>query len=294
MRLAVIGRTESLFQTAQMLRQAGHEIGLVITSKEAPEYTVTADDFARLADEIGAQFVRTAKVTPNMISDGLDLAVSVNCVSVLTREVIDRFRLGILNAHGGDLPRYRGNACQAWAIINAEPYIGLCIHKMVGGELDSGDIISEERHPVSIDTTIGEVTDWMNARIPPLMVEAVNKLSDDPSCILRRQSDDPRPPYRCYPRNSDDGRIDWRLSAEQIIRLVNASGRPYSGAFCYLEGEKLTIWSAALVNDGEEFAAVPGQITSLEKPIEIATGHGKIRVLNWDGPAPKSIRQRLS
>ena len=38
----------------------------------------------------------------------------------MLEEVIDFFELGILNAHGGDLPRYRGNACQAWAIINGE------------------------------------------------------------------------------------------------------------------------------------------------------------------------------
>ena len=37
--------------------------------------------------------------------------------------------------------RYRGNACQAWAILNGEK-ISLCIHKMIGGELDSGDIIT--------------------------------------------------------------------------------------------------------------------------------------------------------
>ena len=28
--------------------------------------------------------------------------------------------VGILNAHGGDLSKYRGNACQAWAILNGE------------------------------------------------------------------------------------------------------------------------------------------------------------------------------
>ena len=47
-------------------------------------------------------------------------------------KVISIFTLGILNAHGGDLPRYRGNACQAWAIINGEEktYVGYSLKKI--------------------------------------------------------------------------------------------------------------------------------------------------------------------
>ena len=38
---------------------------------------------------------------------------------MFSQSTIDLFPLGIL-IHGGDLPKYRGNACQAWAIINGE------------------------------------------------------------------------------------------------------------------------------------------------------------------------------
>ena len=47
------------------------------------------------------------------------------------------------NAHAGDLPRYRGNACANWAIINGEDKVGLSIHKMDAG-LDSGPIIQKK------------------------------------------------------------------------------------------------------------------------------------------------------
>ena len=58
------------------------------------------------------------------------------------------------NAHGGDLPRYRGNACQAWAIINGENKIGLCIHKMIGGELDISDIIARDFLKIDLGTKL--------------------------------------------------------------------------------------------------------------------------------------------
>ena len=44
--------------------------------------------------------------------------------------------------------------CQA-ALINGENRIGLCIHKMIGGELDSGPIISRSYFEANINTRIG-------------------------------------------------------------------------------------------------------------------------------------------
>ena len=68
----------------------------------------------------------------------------MNYTGIIPQSIIDIFQYGILNAHGGDLPRYRGNARQAWA-HNGEKSIGLCIHKMIGGEIDMcGDIIARD------------------------------------------------------------------------------------------------------------------------------------------------------
>ena len=44
----------------------------------------------------------------------------MNYTGIIPQSIIDLFNHGILNIHPGDLPRYRGNACLAWAIINAE------------------------------------------------------------------------------------------------------------------------------------------------------------------------------
>ena len=49
MRVAIIGRTEWLYETAKLLIDAGHEIKLVVTSKEMPEYKVTSEDYRILA-----------------------------------------------------------------------------------------------------------------------------------------------------------------------------------------------------------------------------------------------------
>jgi UDP-4-amino-4-deoxy-L-arabinose formyltransferase/UDP-glucuronic acid dehydrogenase (UDP-4-keto-hexauronic acid decarboxylating) len=308
MKLAIIGRSELMYETAKILYEKGYSIPLVITAKEAPEYKKTSEDFRIFAERIDAKFFSTSKINDEQIRNAIlevgpiDLGVSINYSGIISEDIISIFKIGILNAHGGDLPRYRGNACQAWAIINRESHISLCIHKMIGGELDSGDIIEKDYFPIDINTRVGEVWEWMSYRIPDMILTAVKKLEEDPEFFLESQSKDPKEALRCYPRNPEDGRVDWRENAETIISLINASSEPYAGAFCEFENKKLIIWRAELLNDQEKFLAIPGQICNIsDLGIVVSTGNGKIFISEVEyenkriNPSRmiRSIRKRL-
>lgn len=283
MRIAIIGRTELLYDTALQLHSAGHQIACIITAIEAPEYTRTAAEFQKLANTWQIPFAqggRIAKHASFLRAAQAEIAVSINYTGVVPQSVIDLFPLGVLNAHGGDLPRYRGNACQAWAIINGEERIGLCIHRMIGGELDSGDIIARDYLAIDHTTKVTRVWEWMTVRTPDLMLEAVQMLDVNPDYVLERQSKDPSQALRCYPRKPEDGRIDWSKPAIDVLRLINASNKPYSGAFCDFDGKSLVIWDAELVVDDEIFCAVPGQVCKIgDGFVEVACGEGKLRLL---------------
>ena len=62
--------------------------------------------------------------------------------------------------------------------------------------------------------------------------------------------------------------------------LINASTAPYAGAYCSLNGEKkLIIWSAQLIEDDENYIAVPGQVIKIgDTWVDVACGEGKLRV----------------
>jgi len=309
MNIAVIGRSELMFNTMQLCQKLDWQIVLIITAKEAPEYKVAAKDFESFATAIGAEYLYTPKLRATDIKelkstkDGIDICLSVNYSGVIPDDVISLFRLGILNAHGGDLPKYRGNACQAWALINGETRIGLCIHKMIGGELDSGDIIARRYFEANINTRIGKVNLWMTESIPEMFIEAAKILESDSNYVLEHQSKNPTDALRCYPRNPDDGKINWNNTAVAILRQINASSEPYSGAFCEYEGKKMILWRAELFKDDDVYCAVAGQIASINSDgsIIVITGNGKLKITNisLDGikgnPSDylKSIRKRL-
>ncbi len=307
MRVAIIGRSEIMFDTLELCLKNNFEVPIIITAKEAPEYKKIAADFERKANEIGAIFYKTSKINDeNIINDlikcNVDIALSINFSGIISQKVIDTFKMGVLNAHGGDLPRYRGNACQAWAIINGEKEIGLTIYKMKGDYLDGGKIIDKYFLPIDIDTTVTICWKWFETLIPQGFVDACNKLKKDPHFFIEDSTLSDIVPLRCYPRKPEDGKINWNNSNEEIIRLINASCEPYSGAYCEYEADKLIIWKATIEDDNESYLAVNGQVCEIGKEsIVIITGKSKIRLVEIEykgyrgNPVEiiKSIRKRL-
>lgn len=306
MRIAIIGRSETMYDTAVLLRRLGHDVGAIVTAREAPEYTRTSADFEALAHQWGVPFLHSARIeeaTPLFEQQGpFDIGISYNYSGIIPAATIGLFRLGILNAHGGDLPRYRGNACQAWAILNGEDRIGLCVHSMIGGELDSGDILAREYFPLTHNTKVTAVHHWMVERVPHLFSQAIDALAGEPAFVLERQSKEPVDALRCYPRRPEDGRMDWKADALSVLRLVNACNKPYPGAFCDLDGDRVVVWDAEL-GPFENYLAVPGQVAAwaADEAVDVCTGAGLLRVklIEKDGvTAPprrfiRSLRSRF-
>lgn len=265
MRVAVLGRTHFLLESAELIARQGHSISLVATAAAAPEYRVREADFAIFARRHGAPFYDAPNVNDPVFVDaltasGADVAISVNWPTLIRRAACTAPRFGILNAHAGDLPRYRGNACPNWAILNDEPHVGLCVHAMDPDALDAGPIYARDRLVLSPDIYIGDVYSWLDGAIPALFSRAVENLAR-PGFVPEVQSTASARPLRSYPRRPEDGLIDWHRDADSVLRLVRASSRPFAGAFSYLEGkERIVIWRARFAAMDHDVVAVPGQI----------------------------------
>jgi methionyl-tRNA formyltransferase len=281
MRIAVIGRTRALLEAARLARRRGHELCAVWTCAAEAHYDADVAGFAALAAESGALFSADRKINSTASITMLqqldcDVALSVNWPTQVSDKVMAAFRFGILNAHAGDLPRYRGNACPNWAILRGESSIGLCVHQMVES-LDAGPVVLRDTHPLGERTYIGDLYLWIDGRIPGMLVDAAEGLV---SGKLQPVPQDGSRALRAFPRRPSDGRIDWAQPTEMILRLVRASSRPFPGAFTTLESARqVTIWRASrLVVEGE-FAAVPGQVCFHRDgdPV-IATGDGLMRL----------------
>lgn len=77
---------------------------------------------------------------------------------IIPDKYVNRFLM--INCHGGILPKWRGFAANAWAIMNGEKEIGFSIHR-VSSELDGGEIYYIKRIPISMDETYSDVHEEM-------------------------------------------------------------------------------------------------------------------------------------
>ncbi len=297
MRVAILGRTRMLFDTIKNVIDKGHEIVVIGTCKAAPEYDITETDFEMEANRLGVPFFCNSKINSEEVLDILksahaDVAISVNWLTLIKEEVIGCFKYGILNAHCGDLPRYRGNACPNWAIINGEKSIGVAVHFMNPGELDSGDIVVKRYFPLLKTTTISEVYDYIRIEIPQMFSEAIEIIESDPSKITpqSKKKDDI---YRCYPRIESDSFIDWNLDVDSIDRIIRASCRPFKGAYTYYGNRKIYILKASQTEFETPCSVCPGQVVSIDRcehTVGVACKDGIIILESIESESGESVK----
>lgn len=307
MKVAVMGRTQMLYDTISILESAGHEIVYIGTSKAAPEYTKNESDFETFAEERNILFTRNLKEFKCLISQTesfiADIAISINWPMLIDLNCISKFKLGILNAHCGDLPRYRGNACPNWAIINGEKQICVSIHFMEAESLDSGDIVIKNYYPINELTTITEIYTKLEQDIPNMFVKALKIVEDYPEKIYS-QSKDINDSLRCYPRIPSDSLIDWNRNAIDINRLIHASCYPFAGAYTYSDYDKIYILDSDICDFEMPCYVIPGQVVKIESKLHtvwVACRNGnviikRIRVNNqemYPDSYFKSMRIRL-
>lgn len=308
MHVTAIGRTKMLYDTIESVHSARHEIDQIITCSAEDFYEVSDNDFKRLAKRIGAEYHFYEKSN----DDGLlalleeaqsEIAISVNWRYPIGRPVLDAFEHGVLNAHAGDLPRYRGNAAPNWAILNNEDEVVLTVHRMTE-EIDAGPIFAQSSVSLTEDTYLEDIYEAMWTTFPELFLESLSGIEAG-TVTPRHQPDGPAATLRGYPRTPKDSEIDWTQPADHINRLVRASAEPLFGAFTYLGTEKLTIWRARTETPPHDYCGTPGQIADRrldDEDVAVLTGDGFLvleEVQLEDEPRRpptdviKSIRTRL-
>ncbi|MDC1527546.1 formyltransferase family protein [Gammaproteobacteria bacterium] len=266
MKIGFMGRTQILAEVIRLVEKTEkHEVGFIWTSKAESYYGFSEDSFQKLADELGCAYINSPVIEdiryPAIIND-VDVVISINFVNIIPENFLAKFRHGIINAHAGNLPRYKGNACANWAILNDEKEIALTIHEM-SSELDSGPIYLQEYFPLTTNTYITDVYDWLNKIIPDSFIKSLEMIDKG----MNPKPQKPGKPLRTFPRKPEDSRIHLNNGAHDFCRLVRASSRPFSGAFCFLNdvSHKVFIYKSSPIKLEYDFYAVDGQILEVNK-----------------------------
>jgi len=219
-----------------------------------------------------------------------DLFVVAAYGQILPKLLLEIPRYGAVNVHASLLPKYRGAAPIAWAILKGERVTGVTIMRMDEG-MDTGDILSQGEIPMEDEETAETLHDKLASLGAPLLLETVSRMKRGEVTPIRQDSS--RVTY-APPLKKEDGRIDWRREAIEIDRQVRAFS-PWPGAYTLLGGQFLKIFRGKVRERkaGENAQRVLWAGTDF---IEVGTGKDSflIEEVQLEGKRRMSIREFLT
>ena len=150
MKVVYFGTPDFAILPLKKLLSAGHEIIAVVTQPDKPKGRHGAPIFSpvkQVAVENSLKVLQYNKIRDEGVQDlkDLDADIFVTCAfgQILSREIIDLPKYGILNIHASLLPKLRGGAPIHKAIMYGEEKTGITIMEMVH-KMDAGDMISQK------------------------------------------------------------------------------------------------------------------------------------------------------
>lgn len=226
----------------KVLLAQGVDVPLVVTHRDSATETIWFGSVAEVAREYDI---------PAITPDDPNLAATVRTIAGLRPDFLFSFyyrqmigpRLlaaaarGALNMHGSLLPKYRGRAPVNWAVIRGERETGATLHYMVE-KPDAGDIVDQQGVPILPDDTAQEVFHKVTLAAEIVLYRSLPGLLAGQA--PRRAQDLAQGSY-FGGRKPEDGRIDWKQTAEAVHNLVRGVAPPYPGAFTTITGHALRV-----------------------------------------------------
>lgn len=219
-----------------------------------------------------------------------DLIIVVAFGQILPPSLLNLPKYGAVNVHASLLPKYRGAAPIAWAILNGEEVTGVTTMKMDEG-LDTGDILLQE------EVFIGEreTTESLQNRLADiggqLLVKTLVKMKTGE--IQPVPQDHSKATYAPSLKKGD-GTIDWKKSALEIDRQVRAF-HPWPGTFTKWNNHLLRIYQGEVRQRKSTGRGGTVVWVGLDS-IEVETGENSyiIKEVQLEGKRRMSTREFLS
>jgi methionyl-tRNA formyltransferase len=205
------------------LVDAGHEIQLVITQPDKPGHRmkVTPPPVKVAADGLGLEIYQPARIRDAEAVERIrrlnpDLLVVVAYGQIIPRTVLDIPKLGAVNVHASLLPRHRGAAPIAAAILAGDSETGVTIMRM-DEQLDHGPILAMSSVEIGAQEDAVALTSRLAALGAKLLVETLENFDE-----IKAVEQDHAAATVARRLTREDGELEWEIGALEIDRRVRA------------------------------------------------------------------------
>lgn len=280
-RLVFLGTPEAAVPTLEALTEH-HDVGLVVTQPDRPKgrsgrpvpppVKESATSMGLAVSQPGSR----AELEATIDGHGpFDVGVVVAYGRILRPEILNAPEHGLLNVHFSLLPRWRGAAPVARALMARDPMTGVTIMKLDEG-LDTGPILTAQAIDIPDDVDSGALTDRLAALGAGLLVDALpGYLSGDLHPVPQVEDG------VTYADKIDkaDRPIDPGADAERVVAQVRGLS-PSPAATLEIDGETHKILEARVADIPVE----PGTWANVGGRPLVGLGGGAVELVRLQPP----------
>lgn len=295
LRIVYMGTPEFAVESLRALVEGGYKVVAAVTMPDKPAgrgHQVQCSAVKQYALSVGLPVLQPEKLKDPEFVEALrsyraDLQVVV-AFRMLPEVVWAMPRLGTFNLHAALLPQYRGAAPINRAVMNGDKETGATTF-MLRHEIDTGDMLLQERIPIGDTEEVGSVHDRLMALGAEMVVRTVDLIADCDATgkplPLTPQPEIPdlRPAPKLF---KEDCQIDFTQTAEQIRNHVRGLS-PYPAAWI---GEPLPQHPlAAVLNGAKVYRVAPTDQAEKKGHIILPCADGYVDVLELQLPGKKRM-----
>lgn len=270
--------------------EAGYEVVGVVTNPDKPAgrgQKIQESAVKKYAQENGLKILQPEKFrNEQFLQELAELKADLQLVvafKMLPEVVWNMPPLGTVNLHASLLPDYRGAAPINWAVMNGEKESGVTTF-LLKHEIDSGNIIYQQKVKISESMTAGELHDELMSVGAELLVKTVNALeSGDVSFIEQNQLLGGREPISAPKIFKEDMKIDWTKEVHSVYNHIRGLS-PFPTAWTELIHKETAAVFPLKIFKTEKIVrehqnAVGTIVTDGKKTFDIYVEDGMIRVI---------------
>ena len=297
-RIVFFGTPSFAIPTLRGLLQGPDQVVAVVTQPDREKgrgRKVVISPVKELALQHGLNTLQPERVKEEAFQEvvrGLqpDLIVVVAYGQILPKSILSIPKFGAVNVHASLLPKYRGAAPIAWAILKGEKVTGVTTMMMDEG-MDTGDILLQAEVPIGDEETCERLHDRLASSGAQLLLETLEKMKTGD---IRPIPQDHSKATYAPPLKKEDGHIDWEKGAKDIDRQIRAFN-PWPGAFTKWGDQLLKIFKGEVKEGGS--VRKPGAVVWAGLDfVEVETGKGSFRIqeVQLEGRRRMTLREFLT
>ncbi len=298
-----MGTPEFAVPSLEILLENGYDIPAVVTAPDKPggRHGLQISAVKKCALERGLQVLQPEKLRNPAFLEELrsfkaDLQVVV-AFRMLPEIVWNMPPLGTMNLHGSLLPKYRGAAPINWAVINGETETGLTTF-LLQHEIDTGDMLFQERLPIGENETAGELHDRMMLLGAQLVLKSVRAIERGDARPMPQSDAEASHAPKIF---HETCHIDFARPTAQVHNFIRGLS-PYPGAWTELDGKTVKVLRTekeelGIGGWGLEVRPQPGAFFSDGKNfVKISTLDGYVQILElqMEGKRRMNVREFLN